>query len=278
MAASEKLQSLVDQMPEPDNRGTYGNMDKERIQKAVAEIHRGGRDAVVGLIEMLVEPGAGNDIKPRYALHVLAVHVCQLGDDKARAQFARTVASQLAGRPKGVQRYLIRQLQVAGAAEVVETLGQALLDPGLCEPAARALVSIGHGAADQLRGALPKVTGKCRLAVILGLAALADRNAAGAFKEALDDNDADIRIAGAWGLACLADAGSAGTLLKAADGRTGWERIQQTNACLVLAEKLLAAGNKAAATGIYTRLRDARTKPSEGYVRQAAERGLAAAT
>lgn len=38
----------------------------------------------------------------------------------------------------------------------------------------------------------------------------------------------------------------------------------------------MAAGNRAAATGIYTYLRDTRTKPSEGHVRNAAAGALAA--
>ena len=277
MAAPEKLKSLLDRMPDPDKRGTYGNIDKEEVEKAVADIHKGGRDALLALIDLLVEPGQGNDIKPHYALHVLAVHVCKLRDDKVRAEFARTVASQLAGRPRGVQRFLIRQLQVAGGVEVAPALGKALLDPHLCEPAARALVAIREGAADALRNALPKVKGACRLAIIQALGALADTKAVGAFRKVLDDGDPRIRLAAAWGLARVADANSAGTLLKAADNHKGWERIRYTEACFLLAETLMAAGNKAAATGIYTHLRDTRTKPSEGHVRNAAAGALAAA-
>lgn len=277
MAPSAKLKTLVNQMPDPDNRGAYTNMDKAKIETAIAEIHKGGRDSIVGLIDMLVEPGKGDDVKGHYALHVLAVGVCKPGDDKGRAEFARTVASQLAGRAKGVQRYLIRQLQVAGGREVVPILGKALLDPALCEPAARALLAIGKGAADQLRAALPKVEGKCRLAIILGLGFLADPGAAGAFKRAVGDEDREIRMAATWSLARIADAGSADALLKAADGHKGWERIKHTKACLLLAEKLLAAGNKAAAIAIYTHLRDTRTEPSELYIRQAAAKALAAA-
>lgn len=282
MAPSAKLKTLVNQMPDPDDRGTYANMDKAKIETAMAEIHKGGRDSIIGLIDMLVEPGKGDDVKPHYALHVLAVGVCKPGGDKGRAEFARTVASQLAGpgprgRPKGVQRYLIRQLQVAGGKEVAPILGKALLDPELWEPAALALLAIGKGAADQLRGALPKVKGRCRLTIILALGVLADPAAAGAFKQALGDSDSEIRIAGSLGLANIADAGSADAIFKAADGHEGWERIQHTKACLLLAEKLLAAGNKTAAVAIYTHLRDTRTKPSDLYIRQAAAKALTAA-
>jgi len=278
MAASAELKALVERMPDPDGRGTYANIDKETVEKAVGEIHKGGRENVLGLIDMLAEPGGGNDIKPRYALHALAVHVCKVKDEKARTEFARTAASQLAGRPKGVQRFLIRQLQVAGSAEVVDTLGKALLDPALCDWAVRALVAIGKGAADRFRSALPKVKGRCRLMIMQGLAAVADPKAAAVFGEAVSDGDRDIRTAATWGLANIGDAGSADVLMKAADGHKGWERIQHTHACLMLAETLAAAGKKSAAARIYTHLRDTRTKPTEGHIRKAAARGLAIAT
>ena len=278
MAASAELKALVERMPDPDGRGAYTNIDKETVEKAVADIHKGGRENVLGLIDMLVEPGAGNDIKPRYALHALAVHVCTLKDEKVRTEFARTVASQQAGRPTGVQRFLIRQLQVAGGAEVVETLGKALLDAALCDWAARALVTIGKGAADRFLAALPKVNGRSRLVIMQGLAAVGDPKAATVFQQAVSDGDSDIRIVATWGLAGIGDAGSADALLKAADGHKGWERIQHTNACLLLAETLAAAGKKSAADRIYTHLRDTRTKPAEGYIRKAAARGLAVAT
>jgi len=278
MAVSPKLKALVEAMPDPDGRGTYANIDKEKVEKAVAGIRTGGRENVSGLIDMLVEPGRGNDVKAHYALHALAVHVCTLKDEKARTEFARTVASRLADRPAEVQRFLIRQLQVAGGEEAVKTLGKALLDAALCDWAARALVAIGGSAADRLRDALPQVKGKCRLMILLALGALADTKAVSAFRTAVAGTDPGTQLAGAWGLARLADADSADALLKAADARSGWERIRLTDACFLLAENLAAAGKKAPAARIYTHLRDTRTRPSEVHVRKAAERRLAIAT
>jgi len=276
MPASEQLKSLVDQMPDPDGRGLLSKIDKDKVEKAIAAIHKGGRDNVLGLIDMLVEPGKGDDVKPHYALHVLAVHVCKLEDDKPRAEFAWTVASQLGGkRPKGVQKYLIRQLQVAGGKEVVGTLGKALLDPELCEPAAQALAAIGEGAGEQLRAALPKVKGKSRLTVVQNLGVVGDAKAVDALRQAVGDKDREVRIAASWGLANIGDAGSADIVLKAADAHKGWERIQETKACLLLAEKLLAAGEKKEAARIYSHLQRTRTDPSERYVREAAEKALA---
>jgi len=58
MAVSDQLKALVDQMPKPDGRGMYTeNIDKEKIEKAIAAIYKGGRANVQGLVEMLGEPG-----------------------------------------------------------------------------------------------------------------------------------------------------------------------------------------------------------------------------
>jgi HEAT repeat protein len=278
MPASEELKSLVAQMPDPDERGMYTTIDKEKVEAAIAELHKGGRESVLGLIEMLVPPGEGDDAKPHYALHCLALHVRKLEDERGRREFAEAVASQLGGdRPKAVQAYLCQELQVAGGKEVVEALGKLLADEELCDPAARALVAIGSGAGDLSRAALRKATGKRRLILVQSLGVVRDRRAVDALREALGDQDREVRIAAAWSLGNIGDAGSADLLLKASDAEPGWERIQATKACLLLAEKLLAAGKKDDAASIYTHLRDTRTDPSERYVRDVAERALAAA-
>ena len=281
MPASEELKALVAQLPDPDKNGTYVNMDQERtekIGKLIPDLLKGGRDTVLGLIDMLVEPGKGSDLKPHFALHLLAVHVTGLGDDKARADFAAAAASQMGGdRPKAVQKYLIEELRIAGGKEVAGPLGKALLDPELCDDAAGALAAIRDGAAEQLLAALPNVRGRSRLSVIKKLAVLRCQEAAEVFRQALGDADADIRIAAAWGIARIADASAADALLKAADAHQDWERFNENDACVALAEGLLARGKKAEAVAIYTHLEKTRTGLSERHIREAAARALASA-
>jgi serine/threonine protein kinase len=65
--------------------------------------------------------------------------------------------------------------------------------------------------------------------------------------------------------------------VKAAEVKPGWERIQATKHCLVLAEKLAAAGNKDLAVKSYKHLRDVRNDPSEKHMHDAAEMAFAAA-
>jgi hypothetical protein len=141
---SEKLVELVNQMPDPDDRGMYcTNMDKTKIETAIAEIHKGGRGNVLGIIDMLVEPGKGDDVKAHYALHCLGLHICNTSDEKARRQFGDTLASQLGGnRPKGVQAYLIQELQSFGGKEALEKLNAVAGDKDLAQPAVMALEAI----------------------------------------------------------------------------------------------------------------------------------------
>lgn len=276
---SSALVALVNKMPDPDQRGRYcTDIDKEKIERAIKNIHKGGRDNIIGVIDMLVEPEKGGDVKARYALHCLALHVCKLKNERSRRRFARTLASQIGGdRPKEVQKYLVRELQIAGGREVVEKLGELLVDEELCESAAQALTAIGDGAAEQLRKALPRARGKRRLTIVQNLGVVRDARSVGALKRAVGDEDVEVRIAAGWGLANTGDASSIDLLLSAADKSDGWERVEATKACLLLAEKLIAAGKKSEAVKIYRHLRDTRTKPAERYVVDAAKIGLAAA-
>jgi len=145
--ASEKLAELVGRMPDPDDKGMYcKDIDKDKIEGAIAEIHKGGRENILGIIDMLVEPGKGDDVKAHYALHCLGLHVCNINDRRGRRRFGATLASQLGGdRPKGVQAYLIQELQSFGGKEAVEKLKALGGDKALAQPVAMALEAIRGG-------------------------------------------------------------------------------------------------------------------------------------
>ncbi len=270
------LRKLIDSLPDPDERGMLSKIDKQNVDDVTARIHEGGRESLVALIGMLVDPAKGEDFKARYALHCLAVHVCKLNNNRTQRAFARTLASQLGGdRPKAVQKYLIEQLQVAGGKEAVPTLGQMLLDDKLYEPAAMALTAIGDGAAEQFRNALGKSGGKMKLTMIQNLGVLKDTGSVKQLRAALDDKDREIRLAAGWALANTGDSGSMDLLLRAAETKDAYERIKATKACLLLAESLAQAGRRESAVKIYKHLRDGREGSGETYVSEAANEALA---
>ena len=278
MPTREQLRALVDEMPAADDRGMYTKqIDKQRIEKAVAEILRGSRDGVLGLIDMLGEPGSPQDVKPRYALHCVVNRALIEKDKSAQEMLSETLAAALkSDRPKHVKAFLCQELQWAGTSAAAPALGTLLLDEDLVEAAAMALVAIRQGAADQFRAALPAAKGKCRLSIVQGLGAVEDPASIPALRAALQDSDADVRLAAGWGLARLADAGSADLLLQAADAERGWNRSQATKHCLLLAEKLAATGNKGVAAKIYRHLAVTRTDAAERYIRSLAEKALSA--
>ena len=287
MAPSAELKKLVDQMPELDRVKTKDK--KVRItgkltgplwddaEEVYDKILKGGRDSIIGVIDMLAEIDDGKDYKARYVLHALTAYVCRPGKEKHRTAVVQAIASQIGGdRPKIIQRFLVQQLQACGDGRAAATLGKHLLDEDLYEPAAAALVAIGDGAAEQLRKALPQAKGKCRAAIVQNLGAVADAKSIDALKKAAGEDDPLVRVAAVWALANIGDAGSVDVLTTAADAYImgSWERTQAANACLVLAEKLQAAGNKAGAAKLYTHLRNTRKDPSESYIREAAEKAL----
>jgi predicted nucleic acid-binding Zn ribbon protein len=277
MAVPEKLKHLVEQMPDPDERRMYcTNIDKEKIEAAIAEIAKGGKEYILGLIDMLGEPGSREDVKPHYALHCVINYTLITRNEKLRREFCEVLAQELSSnRSAYIRSYLCQCLQWAGGEEAVPALGKLLADQQLSDWASMALVAIRKGATEQFLKAWPGSKGRCRLDVIHGLAALAEPVAAAAFREALGDADREVRIAGGAGLAKLGDPTAVDLLLAAADKSSGWERIQQTKHCMVLAEKLAGAGKKAEASRIYQHLRKTRTDPTEKYIRDAAEKALA---
>jgi HEAT repeat protein len=264
-------------MPDLDSSGKLTGPNRSAAEKIYDTVLAAGSDNISRLVDLLTDADDGSDHKARYLLHGLAVYVTRPdGDEKARAAFATALALTLGSeRPKAVQGFVIRQLHVAGGSEVVATLGKALLDEELCEYAAQALVAIEDGAADQFRKALPRAKRPSRLTIVQALGVLRDEPSIESLHEATQDNDRDTRLAAGWALANIGDKGAIKTLIHAAES-DGYERIQATKSCLLLAEKLIEKGDSPNAKSIYQMLFETRKDPSEKYVRDAALRGLRA--
>lgn len=273
---NNELDLLISNLPNPDRHGKLTQVDKDVVDAIVEALHEGGRGHVTALVDRLAVPGKGNDLQVRYALHALSLHVCRLDDENARIRFTEALASTLGGeRPKPVQAFVIRQLQVAGGKEIASRLGDLLLDDELCEPATQALLAIREGATKAFRAALSRARGSSLLTIVQALGVLRDQGSVDALKASVFDPNRDVRLAAGWSLANMGDDVSVELLIRAADRGSGHERIQATKACLLLAERLAAAGKRGKARQIYEHLRKTRTDAAEDYVKAAATRGLA---
>lgn len=277
----EQAKELVDRMPEPDARGILSNIDRDATLKAIAGLHAGGEEHAQALVEMLAEPGKANDHQARYALHGLALYVCGLGgrprNEADRKAFAAALAKTLDGdRPAAVKEFVLRELQVCGGQEVVAALGKCLAQTALAEAAAAALVAIGGDeAAAQFRDMQQSANRAQRLIAVQSLGVLRDKQSVAALVKATQDDDAEVRTLACWALANIGDPAGIEACLAAAENAQGFERIQAGKSRLLFAERLRDS-NKAQAKRLYQHVGQTSGDESEAYLREIAERELAA--
>ncbi|MFP6892516.1 MAG: hypothetical protein VCA18_02115 [Opitutales bacterium] len=269
---------IIQAFPTPASGGILSTIDKEACEKAVDQILDGGEKILRGLADLLVEPGKGNDVQARHALHATAIRVGGPAKAKQRKAFAKALAGTLADdRPRAVKGFILRQLQICAGNEQAAAIAPFLTDGDehLYEYAAQALEAIGPATTDHFRKAYPKANGVPRLTILQGLGFLRDKQSGKTFRSTAKEKDLEIRLAGLWGLMRIASAEDAQLLLNTAAKEEGWGRIKATGYCLQLAEALAGAGKKKEAAELYENLKKNRTSKNESHVRLACDKGLA---
>jgi HEAT repeat protein len=269
------VKELISQMP-PLEGGWIKPTSWEGTLAACNTALETPKESVIAIIAAFGDVDNGKDYKARLLLRSV-VTVAGNPENKGKLEaVVDGIASQLSGnRVKQVKAALIRELRFCGTPSASKAIAPFLTDEELCEDAANALRSIGEGSGAILLAALAAATGKCKTQIIHALAALQEKAAVAAFEAALTDKELDTRIAAAWGIARVADGAAADTVLKAADAASGWERVQMTNAALILAENLIASGKKGEGAKIYSFLKETRKDPSEAYLVDVATKALA---
>ena len=268
---------ILKAFPQPDGK-ILRTIDKEACEKAVRQIIAGGSKTVREIVDLIFEPGKGEDIQPRHALHAAAIRVGGYGKEKERKAFASSLAATLMDeRPKAVKGFVIRQLQVCGGIEQGSAIAKFLTDPDehIYEYAAQALEAIGPETVSHFRKAYAKAKGAPRLTILQGLGVLEDSESKAAFRNATKDKNLEIRLAGLWGLMRIASAEDVDLLLAQSLKETGWGRIKATAYCMELAEKLEENNKKKDARAIYSNIRKTRQEDHEKHLRESADRGLA---
>lgn len=268
---------ILKAFPQPDGK-ILRTINKAACEKAVRQIIAGGSKTVREIVDLIFEPGKGEDIQPRHALHATAIRVGGYGKEKERKAFASSLAATLMDeRPKAVKGFVIRQLQVCGGIEQGSAIAKFLTDPDehVYEYAAQALEAIGPETVSHFRKAYAKAKGAPRLTILQGLGVLKDSESKAAFRNAIKDKNLEIRLAGLWGLMRIASAEDVDLLLAQSLKESGWGRIKATAYCMELAEKLEENNKKKDARAIYSNIRKTRQEDHEKHLRESADRGLA---
>ena len=268
---------ILNAFPQPEGK-ILRNIDKEACEQAVEQIISGGRKITREIIDLILEPGNGDDIRPRHAIHATAIRVGGTGKEIERNSFASALASTLTDdRPKAVKGFVIRQLQICGGAKQAEAIAYFLNDSEehLYEYSAQALEAIGFATIDHFRTAYPLAKGTPRITILQGLGVLQDKKSRPFFLSAMQDTDLEIRLAGIWGLMRISSAKDAELMLSQSLKEKGWGRIKATAYCFELAEKLAKNGQSKEAKAIYIKIKKSHSEKQDAYLRETADQGLA---
>jgi len=237
-----------------------------------AELLAQGEPAILEVCGLLVPAGRGDDLAARYALSGLSAHVTRPGADPERSAVAAAYVRALAGAGEAeVKAFLIRQLQIVGGPDEVPALGRQLADPALADPAAQALVAIGGSRAEgALLGALAGAGAPARVTLVRALGELRSKAAAFEILKFTVSDDADLRQVARWAVANIGPVTPSEVLLSAAGEATPYRQAQADASLLLLARRLVEAGEVEPAAEIVHRLLATRMGPGERHVRQAA--------
>jgi len=249
-----------------------GELAETLAKKALA----GGRASLLDLLARIRDVAdPSDDYRPEYLLHLVVVYAGSVKGARYRKSVASVLAEQIRS-PKpsvGARQILIRELQWIGGSAAIDELAALLADENYCADASIALLAIGKDTAPAFRKALPNATSNCRAGIIVALGQLRDTKSAELFRRALADSDMDVRLSAAWALARLGDGQSAQGLLALASATSGYSQAKATQACLMLAENMAAAGRKNEGLELYDGIR---RQTKEKYIRDIASKAIGA--
>ncbi|MGA2173241.1 MAG: HEAT repeat domain-containing protein [Sedimentisphaerales bacterium] len=168
--------------------------------------------------------------------------------------------------------FVCRELSVSGSEASVPALAQMLADEKLSDMARFALERIpGEAVNEALRKALPKASGNAKVGIIDTLGVRGDKKSVALLAGLIAEANETTAGAAAAALGRIDDPVAVETLVKAKDKATGGLRTRVVDAYLQQAGRLVAKGQKDAASVIYKQLYAA-SEPMP--VRVAAVRGM----
>ena len=221
-----------------------------------------GPDAVKSLCRLLAADG--DDTRPRTVLQSLAVMTGKEGRHTQRLLFVQAVSESFAmTSKKEIQAFLIELLQWAGGDESVDVLSGFVTDDRLCDPAVRALTTIGTPKAKEaLVAALAKDTVADRPGVVVALGTLRVKQAAVQIARYAESSEPGMELAAHWALANIGYEPAEKSIAAALTSATQHSRAAAGAHYLLLARRLAENGRPEQTAAMCRRLLSEGTLPT----------------
>jgi len=253
--------------------GKYPARSTAEMDGLAAQLLSLGREGVLEVCRRLAGPGKAVDTSPRYAVDGLSLFVSRPGGpEKERLLYVGALLAALDKSPDtDVRAFIISQVQIAGKGEAVKSLARYIKDPGLGEPAMRALLTIRTPEAEKaLFMSLGSSSGINRTAIVKALGDLRSRAAVDRILPLVDSRDDGLREAALQALADIGDARTEHILSTVPVAASAGERARAASRYLLFARRQAEAGQKDACVRICRNLIDKLAAPQESQVRSEA--------
>lgn len=262
-APKTKVEEIVAQFP----------AENINIQdRLAADIFSRGPKAVTDICMAIDAPGEDQDTAYRYALSGMAAYAGRIENENARRMFVDSIADAIKKHPKEKAKpFLIYMLELTGRRDAVKVLRRCLQNPELCNPAARALQSIGtHSAEKALRQALSSAPASCRISIIKHLGETRDQKAVKKIVPYASHSNPELRQTALFALANSGSPEAKDILIKSNVLTSPQERAQAPHLLLLYTRRLAENGRFSAALDLAYRIMRNYRAPQEAHISAAA--------
>lgn len=243
--------------------------------KLIHELSATGAEGVQILVDRIKAPGKGSNSHVEYALSGLTHYVMAKGEEKTRLV---TAEAYLVALDKVDERetkaFLMRQLQLLGYDESVNTLATYLNDESLSGPASRALAAIGtENAGKALLAALMQRTGtsKTQKDVLRAIAEVQPEGAEELVTALLESSDPDMKKEVLYALSHVGSEASLDKLAEAAaKAEYTFDKTDANEAYIALIKRVAGQGHLSVAEKAARDLLKKATRAEQVQTREAA--------
>ena len=246
---------------------------KANYDKLINDLSGTGEEGVISLIKKMNAPSQGSNAQVDYALSGLSHYVSASGNENARKIIANAYCKALdMVNERETKAFIIRQLQIMGGDECVETLKKYLNDDSLCGPAARALSAIDTEKSDQvLLDALNSAGNSCKGNIVRAIADSDVAEAEEALLALVNSKDTKLEKEVLYALSRCGSKSSLKTLSdKAKTAGYTMEPTDANEAYITLIKRLVAQGDIKEAKKQASALLKNATKARQVHTREAA--------